>query len=307
MINIDSFLNLFNHPSIILFPRKAMTSKSKGQIIVNSKEELLRLIEEANYIDCFLQSHRQEDKAKGFLYLVFIDIDFKDDLNRARKIVNRILHYLNVKYDYKKPYIQFSGFKGYHIIIPIEPIEINPPTLASDFLRFMQLKLSMGYCDEQILGDIVRIIRLPNTYNSKAIAKGQDGKVKIIQDWDGNRLNVDILKEEYKLKKWEEEEKEKDEKKKSFRPSYKPGVRIRPHIQELIKKAKEGFNLTHRQRLAIVFELINNNYSDDEIMEIFKNLPDFNEQLTRYMIQHARKRGYKPFRTENLQEILQEG
>jgi len=305
MINIDPFLALFDHPSIILFPRKCMTSKSQGQIIVNSKEELLRLIEEANALDCFLQSHRQEDKTKGFLYIVFIDIDYKDDLNRARKIVNRILHYLNVKYDCKRPYVQFSGFKGYHIIIPMEPIEINPPSLTSDFLKFLQLKLSMGYCDEQILGDIVRIIRLPNTYNSKALAKGQDGLVKIIQEWNGEKFDPGLLWEEYKLNKLEEEFQKQNNKK--IKLLYKPGNKIRPEIQELIRKAKEGFNLTHRQRLAILFELINNGYDDEEILEIFKNLPDFNERLTCYMIEHARKKGYKPFRTENIIKILQEG
>jgi len=304
MINIDSFLSLFDHMSIMLWPRKVMTSKTKGQALINSKEELLKLIEEANALDCFLASHRTEDKVRGFLYVVFIDIDFENDLSKARKITNRILHYLEIKYEIKRPYVQFSGSKGYHIIIPIEPILV-PSGLASDFLKFMQLKLSMGYCDPQLLGDIVRLIRIPNTYNSKALARGQDGLVRIIQEWNGERFDPGLLWEEYKLNKLEEELQKQN--KKTFRLLWKPGNKIRPQIQELIRRAKEGFNLTHRQRLAILFELINNGYNDNEILEIFKNLPDFNERLTCYMIEHARKKGYKSFRTENIIKILQEG
>jgi len=304
MIDIDPFLALFDHPSIILFPRKAMTSKSKGQVIVNSKEELLERIEEANATDCFLASHRPEDKQKGLLYLVFIDIDFKNNIERAKKIVDRILAFLKREYDIKKPYVQFSGFKGYHVIIPLTPIIVEP-CLVSDFLRYLQIKLSKGYCDGQILGDIVRIIRLPNTYNSKAISHGFDGRVKIVQEWDGERFDPGLLWEEFKLNKLEEEIQK--QKMKSFRLPYKPGAKIRSEIQELIKMAREGKNLTHRQRLAILFELINNGYGDEEILDIFKNLPDFDEKKTLYFIQHARKKGYKPFRAENIIKILNEG
>jgi hypothetical protein len=300
MINIDPFLSLFDHISILLWPRKAMTSKTKGQVLVSSKEELLKLIEEANALDCFLASHRTEDKARGFLYIVFIDIDFENDLSKARRITNRILHYLKIKYEIKRPYVQFSGSKGYHIIIPIEPI-LAPRDLASDFLKFMQLRLSMGYCDPQLLGDIVRLIRIPNTYNSKALARGEDGLVRIIQEWDGVRFDVGILKEEYELKKLEEEPEEEKTKKHFIKmPS------VRPQIKVLIERARQGINLTHRQRLAILFELINNGYSDEEILDIFKNLPDFDEKKTLYFIQHARKKGYKPFRAENIIKILNE-
>ena len=278
-----------------------MTSKTRGQVLVNSKEELLKLVEEANAIDCFLASHRTEDKARGLLYIVFIDIDLENDLNKAKRITNRILHYLKIKYEIKRPYVQFSGSKGYHIIIPIEPILV-PSNLASDFLKFMQLRLSMGYCDPRLLGDIVRLIRIPNTYNSKALARGEDGLVRIIQEWDGIRFDVGILKEEYELKKLEEEpEKEKSKKHLIKMPE------VRPQVKALIERARQGENLTHRQRLAILLELINNGYSDEEILDIFKNLPDFNEKITRYMINHARKRCYKPFRTENLIKILNEG
>jgi DNA primase large subunit len=58
--------------------------------------------------------------------------------------------------------------------------------------------------------------------------------------------------------------------------------------------------------LAILFELIANGYTDDEIVDVFKNQEDFDEKKTRYIITHARKQGYKPFSRERLKEIVKE-
>jgi len=299
-IDLEPFLKLFDHPSITLFPRKAMGLASRGQKVVNNLEELYELVEASDRIDCFMQTHTVEDKAKGLLYLVFIDIDCPGDLKRAREVFRRVLHCLRAKYDIS-PYSQFSGAKGYHVLIPLEPIAVNPPSLASDFLRFLQLKLSMGYCDPQLLGDVVRLCRLPNTYNSKAIKSDQDGLVKVIQEWDGRRLDTSLLWEEFTLKKLDEElSKEK-------KPRVKTAAKIngiRPQIFALIEKAKQGINLTHQQRLAVLFELIANGWEDDQILEVFEAQPDFDLNKTRYMIEHARRMGYKPFKTERLQEVF---
>ena len=300
-IDLEPFLKLFDHPGITLFPRKAMGLASKGQIVVNNLQDLYELVEASDRIDCFMQTHTVEDKAKGLLYLVFIDIDCPGDLKRAKEVFRRVLHYLRVKYDIS-PYSQFSGAKGYHVLIPLEPITVNPPSLASDFLKFLQLKLSMGYCDPQLLGDIVRLVRLPNTYNTKAIKNDQDGLVKVIQEWDGKRLNTGLLWEEFTLKKLDEELSRKEKKQRVKTAAKING--IRPQIFALIEKAKQGINLTHQQRLAVLFELIANGWEDDQILEVFEAQPDFDLNKTRYMIEHARRMGYKPFKTERLQEVF---
>jgi hypothetical protein len=300
-IDLEPFLKLFDHPGITLFPRKAMGLASRGQVVVNSLQELYQLIEASDRIDCFMQTHTVEDKAKGLLYLTFVDIDLPNALDRAKKVLHRILHYLRVKYGIN-PYAQFSGSKGYHILIPLEPITVNPPSLASDFLKFLQLKLSLGYCDPQLLGDVVRLCRLPNTYNSKAIKDDRDGLVRIVQEWDGRRLDTGLLWEEFTLKKLDEELSRKEKK-----PRVKTAAKIngiRPQIFALIEKAKQGINLTHQQRLAVLFELIAIGWKDDQILEVFEAQPDFDLNKTRYMIEHARRMGYKPFKTERLQEVF---
>ncbi|MEM3433478.1 MAG: hypothetical protein QXP27_04835 [Candidatus Methanomethyliaceae archaeon] len=302
---LEGFLSLWDHLSISLFPRKAMGAFSKGQVEVKSKEDLRIFLAENQFLDCFLQTHTQEDKAKGFLYIVFIDLDFPD-LRRAREVLRRILHVLRVKYNLN-PYAQYSGNRGYHILIPIEPIIINPPTMVGPFLKYLQLKLSLGYCDPQILGDVVRLCRIPNTWNSKGIRQDKDALVKVIQEWDGQRLDISEFREEFRLKLLQEElNKGKLGLKAKPKPTFKAG-RIRSQVLELIEKARQGINLTHQQRLAVLLELIAEGWTDDQILEVFSHQPDFDHSRTKYMVEHARRAGYKPFTSKKLQEVLANG
>jgi len=292
-----SFLNLLG-PDHEWFPRKAMAGSS-GQVVVNCVKELLALFERYNFTDCFIQTHIDRDRVKGVIRLVFIDLDCPGDLDRARKLLDRVLHFLGVGYGIK-PYVQFSGSKGYHIIIPIEPVCVGDK--AKPFLKFLQQRLSKGYCDPQILGDLVRLVRFPDTINSKS------GKLcETVQEWDGQRLDVSLLWEEFRLQQLiEEEEREKRQGSRS-EPGFgfKPSHGIRPQIALLISRLKEGQNLTHQQRLAIVFELLARGWTEDQILELFRSSPDFNEERTRYMVEHAKARGYLPFKTKRLLEVVQ--
>ena len=51
-------------------------------------------------------------------------------------------------------------------------------------------------------------------------------------------------------------------------------------------------NLGHQARWFLAVYLINNGMETEKIMEIFSNLPDFSEKITKYQIEHAKKRGY---------------
>jgi len=299
-IDLEPFLKLFDHPGITLFPRKAMGLASKGQIVVNNLQDLYELVEASDRIDCFMQTHTVEDKAKGLLYLVFIDIDCPGDLKRAKEVFRRVLHYLRVKYDIS-PYSQFSGAKGYHVLIPLEPITVNPPSLASDFLKFLQLKLSMGYCDPQLLGDIVRLVRLPNTYNTKAIKNDQDGLVKVIQEWDGKRLDTGLLWEEFRLKKLDEELSKKEKKQRVKNVDFDRRD-PRPCIAEALQHPlKEGNG--HLMRLAVAAEYLNLGKSPPEIAQLFQNQSDYSYEKSLYFVEDAQKRGYKPFKCKTIQQL----
>jgi len=299
-IDLEPFLKLFDHPGITLFPRKAMGLASKGQIVVNNLQDLYQLIEASDRIDCFMQTHTVEDKAKGLLYLTFIDIDLPNALDRAKKVLHRILHYLRVKYGIS-PHSQFSGAKGYHVLIPLEPITVNPPSLASGFLKFLQLKLSLGYCDPQLLGDIVRLVRLPNTFNSKAIKEGRDGLVRIVQEWDDKRLDTSLLWEEFRLKKLEEELSRKEKKPRVKNVDF-DRKDPRPCIAEALQHPlKEGNG--HLMRLAIAAEYLNMGWAPPEIAQLFQNQSDYSYEKSLYFVEDAQKRGYKPFKCKTIQQL----
>lgn len=82
------------------------------------------------------------------------------------------------------------------------------------------------------------------------------------------------------------------------------GSGIRPIIQELMDKAKEGYNLEHGERFTILLEMINKGYTGEQIHEIFRTIPDYNEKKTQYFIDHARKNGYKPYSMKKLLKMV---
>lgn len=60
-----------------------------------------------------------------------------------------------------------------------------------------------------------------------------------------------------------------------------------PCINNIINKTKNGINLSHFERLVLVFFLINIDFTVDEVLNIFKLQPDFNEERAKYYIEHA--------------------
>ena len=167
----------------------------------------------------------------------------------------------------------------------------------------MQLRLSRGYCDPQLLGDVVRLVRLPETYNSKALKAGMDGFVEPIREWNGERYDPQLLWEEFKMSKISEKLGGKKHARRLKQATSCKG--IRPEVQVLIDKLREGVNLNHEARLAILFELINAGWSDEEILEVFSHAPDYNPQKVQYYIRHARMKGYNRFSRRRLQAILE--
>jgi len=73
-----------------------------------------------------------------------------------------------------------------------------------------------------------------------------------------------------------------------------------PCIKKLIERALAGDELSHQERLVLLFYLINTNCSDEDILKIYSNQPDFDEKKTKYFISHARKHKYKPYNCSNM-------
>ncbi len=65
-----------------------------------------------------------------------------------------------------------------------------------------------------------------------------------------------------------------------------------PCMQKILQEAREGGNLSHHERFAIATFLIQLGADEDEVIDVFRQLPDFNEKKTRYQVEHLMgKRG----------------
>ena len=64
-------------------------------------------------------------------------------------------------------------------------------------------------------------------------------------------------------------------------------------MKDLIAKLRKGENLTHQARFALTSFLLNAGWSKEQILDLFRSSPDFNEKIASYQISHIEKRGYK--------------
>jgi len=290
-----------------IFPRKAMPGFKVGQKIYYKKETLLEDFESVNFKDCFIASHGEMDKELAILKVVFLDFDNPNNLvgaiQEALKVSERIKKEYNVT-----PHVQFSGSKGCHVVLPISPIEFESVEDEKRFLFYFQSKLTKesNFADKQVFGDISRLIRVPYTINSKALDMPWRGFVKVPQEWNGNRANLEKELQTWKVKKAIEESNE------AQKPIViSPKGHIRKPVLILKERAEKGIHLTNNQRVAIALEYIANGYNDKEIAKIFEKQEDYGSgEKTLYHIRKLREgfeRGdYKPFKTENLLKILEE-
>jgi DNA primase large subunit len=65
-----------------------------------------------------------------------------------------------------------------------------------------------------------------------------------------------------------------------------------PCIQRLYDTIASGRNISHIGRFALTTFLINTGMTTENVTDLFRTLPDFNERLTRYQVEHiAGRRG----------------
>jgi hypothetical protein len=204
--NVGFILSHFNGQEF-LFPRSIMTSKTNGQVFVDSKDQMTKLFEEANLVDCRINGypfHHIDEKYKLYPSFIFIDLDLS--ICSTCKYPIRKLDYI-LKQSLKKIKEEINGHPtvlwtggGYHIYQPIkivtkdgekQPLEtikefdefipIVRNDLTTEFIRFAAKYFTDNKGDPKHNPSIHScLIRIPETINSK-----YNEKVKIIQKWDG--------------------------------------------------------------------------------------------------------------------------
>ncbi|MET1101728.1 MAG: hypothetical protein ABWW69_04540 [Pyrodictiaceae archaeon] len=72
-----------------------------------------------------------------------------------------------------------------------------------------------------------------------------------------------------------------------------------PCMADIFERAKKGEHLSHHERFAIATFMLSIGADIDEVVDVFRAMPDFNERITRYQVEHlAGLRGsMKKYRT----------
>jgi DNA primase large subunit len=76
-----------------------------------------------------------------------------------------------------------------------------------------------------------------------------------------------------------------------------------PCVIEILKKAEEGQNLVHHERLFIVWFLLALEYPVENVVNIFSTLPDFDRDKTTYQVEYAKRKNYTPYQCSTLKSL----
>jgi hypothetical protein len=200
-----------------------MTFKSNGQFAVTTREEMLRRCEQSDYKDCRINAYPEIIEKDGMLVqppnFIFIDLDlanFDYNINRLDKVKNSTLRKMAIMSCF--PTVLWTG-NGYHIYLPLQtPVLDNQQHIFSKE-KFPNLFANKGkyshYCVSEVFMQFTKdyftngksdpqhrpkyktcLIRIPETYNSKCLLKGKsigESKVKILQKWNGKRIDAEPM------------------------------------------------------------------------------------------------------------------
>ena len=236
---------------------------------------------------------------------LFFDFDSKENPEKAKTEALDFKEKLEKLYNIKSLPV-LSGNKGCHIYIwNIHPLEFPPENnaLIKEAYRRLQKKLlkKLHYetLDTTTIGDISRLARIPCTQHEKngRLCEPLDD-VSDLEVYRKSGIPDSFVIESVIESKLILEER-KNEKKVPFKAE---GKGVRRQIQLLISKAQNGERLDHLERLAVACELIRAGRTDEEIVKIFSKQSDFDYSRTRYFVEHARRRGYKPIKLSTLKK-----
>jgi DNA primase large subunit len=191
----------------------------------------------------------------------------KDIKNKEIRL--EILDYFGIKNkkDIEFLMVQKVEFIKIHVLDYLEILEKTASLPAPQF-HIKQLPMSKGfiYIETQRFLYLLRLALEHRLYQ----------KIKTMKVYTDNKLIndcVSVLKEKYPQEN-------------EYAP--KSGS-IAPTIQELITKAYETHHLGHSERIRLGIYLQGRGFSTDYILEIYKQLSDFNEKITRYQLESLKK------------------
>jgi len=262
-----------------------------------------------------VQPYSARDQVYGLEKLYF-DFDCEEDTAKAWRETKIFAEALKRRYNVE-PLIKFSGRKGYNVDVFLKNTVIFP-TWRIEFVKqvydTLQRKILKGLkfetLDLQVIGDIKRLERIPYSIHQKTGVPCHpvdlNRNLIAIESVDLNfyrehGLDTEVLKIVCREVKEKERWKEAQARIRAKHP-VKLRKSVRPCIGEALKhslKEKNG----HLMRLAIAVEFLNKGYSADQVVDLFRSQADFDEKKTRYYVEDALKKGYKPFRCSKIRKL----
>jgi hypothetical protein len=165
-------VQIINHITNNTYPRglgNPMRANANGYFIANNAEDILTFIKDNKYINVYLTVYGfteyinpKVDKINAVIDRIPFDFDDVNDISNAHRDMKKWYRWCarhNII-----PTITFSGKKGFHGFIFIDPIELRyPDKVIRRFVDEMNSEAKFTTLDSSVVGDLNRIIRIPGS------------------------------------------------------------------------------------------------------------------------------------------------
>jgi len=267
------------------------------------------------------------DEINIFIYIILRILLFVlDNKSISNRVANLYAKNTNKELDEERDYNLFEIFKDLKLDVLYEeiPVVYKKRIVKDQQEHFMTnykiyfidyLKLASNLKDEYrklvnnalLQGYVYIKLESLNRLLQEFVRK------KLLNQTNTDSNNLTIFKEKlFEIKEFKELydtisliwESKKEELEYSIDITFKEGKDysgvLPPCIKEILSKAQEGQNLTHTERLFILWFLNALKYPEDKIINVFSTLPDFDREKTAYQVKYAMKKGYTPYSCKSL-------
>jgi len=161
-----------------MFPRGAGNPYRRNSFgeyyILNSVEDMEAFVKMCDETNCYMTvysyteyTQTNRDKYSAVISTIPFDFDDKESLVDAFNDMKKLLAWCK-RHDIQ-PRVQFSGSKGFHLFIDLKPVKLNhPQEVLRKFVYELNKAASLDSLDMMVIGDLERIIRIPNTIHKSS-------------------------------------------------------------------------------------------------------------------------------------------
>jgi hypothetical protein len=281
--------------------------QDKTRVFIDSYGQFTEYVEwcKATRSPCWMSV--QPFKARNQVFTVEkLFFDFDGSLIKAWKEASTFTQHLKQYYG-AEAFIAFSGCKGYHVYVWLAtPQHFMDSKQAKMFYATAQKLLLKGLqfetLDQQVIGDIKRVSRVPYSIHEKSgnpcVPLTVDHAPLLISSLKGFREGG--LSDRFVKLCLKQIQKEPDKRRLILRHKNVKGVR--PCVSAALDKQLEGKG-GHLMRLAIAIEHLHLGMQPSEIAVLFRSQSDYDYGKSLDFVEDAQKRGYKPFKCKTIQAL----